>query len=209
MTVVAVSQRTELNKDYAETRDSLDQRWSAFLAACQLSPLLIPNHLTTTKQLLETIPIQGVILTGGNDSHERQMTEYALMEFAINKGLPILGVCHGMQVIQRFFGVPLHEIAGHIQEKQTIYIQDQLTEVNSFHECGTKDTIDDLIVWARAQDGIVKAICHQSRPMVGIMWHPERFNQYRQFDIQLLVSIFNQGQRNAILSQLRETISVS
>src|SRR5579884_3147277 len=114
MKTIAVSQRVSVVPDYGERRDCLDQAWTRFLAACGLIPVLIPNVTETALALCEAASVSGLLLTGGNDLHslggdapERDEVENALLEWAEQRGLPVLGVCRGMQIIQRRYGSPL------------------------------------------------------------------------------------------------------
>lgn len=203
MTLVAVSQRTEFISEYKEVRDGLDHRWYEFLDVCHITPLLIPNHFTIAYDIINQFCIHGIFLTGGDDSASRFETETALIKFAIQKKLPIFGVCHGMQAIQQYFNVRLKKISGHVKENQEILIHGKTAEVNSFHHIGTTDTVSDLIVWAKARDGIVKGICHQYLPIVGIMWHPERYRYFKENDIKLVSHLFANEHTNSVLYDLR------
>lgn len=196
MKTIAITQRTQFIEEHQETRDALDQRWHDLLVLCNIVPLIIPNHLETANNIIDHTPISGIVLTGGNDSPSRMLTETMLLEFAIRKKLPVLGVCHGMQVIQQYFGLKLHNITGHITEKQEIFLQDKTYAVNSYHSLGTTETTSDLIVWAKAHDGIVKAIKHKELPLMGIMWHPERHNPFHEFDIMLMKNFFSDQYRS-------------
>jgi putative glutamine amidotransferase len=190
MKTIAITQRITHEDAYCETRDALDQRWWKFLNACNLTPLIFPNDLTLAYKLLRQIPIDGVILTGGNQTRERLEVESLLLEEAIAKDIPVLGVCNGMQVIQNFFGVTLQKISNHINSKQEILINEQPEVVNSYHEYGTTQTNEKLVVWAKAQDGVIKAIRHTDYPIIGIMWHPERLTPYAERDLNLLQKLF-------------------
>jgi anthranilate/para-aminobenzoate synthase component II len=44
--------------------------------------------------------------------------------------------------------------------------------------------------WAVADDGVVKAIRHSTQPIVGIMWHPERFAPLSSADVALFRQLF-------------------
>lgn len=191
MTLIAVTQRTDIITEYNETRDSLDQRWHEFLLTCDLIPLIIPNNIEIAKKIIHTIEFDGILLTGGNDSLERERIENILLDFGIEKKIPILGVCHGMQCIQTYFGTVLKKIPGHVMEKQKIFISGLEKEVNSYHHYGTTESTDGFNILAKSDDGVIKAIQHQYLPIKGIMWHPERYTNFKESDIYLLKNIFS------------------
>lgn len=206
MQLVAITQRTEFVTHHNETRDALDQRWHDFFHACQMTSLLIPNHPTIAQNLISNLSVRGIILSGGNDSTARDDTETKLIDLAIEKKIPILGICHGMQVIQRRYNIPLHALSGHVSDKQEILIHNEPSYINSYHILGTCESHNDLIVWARAYDNTVKAICHQTLPIVGIMWHPERYDAFRDDDIDLVSKLFNVKNNDSFLSTLRKEV---
>jgi gamma-glutamyl-gamma-aminobutyrate hydrolase PuuD len=188
--MVAVTQRTEYVSQYNETRDCLDRRWTELLTFCGITPLVIPNHCQAAQRIVEENSLQGVLFTGGNDSESRMLTEKWLLEFAMQNKLPVLGVCHGMQMIQQYFGVKLQKVSGHVAESQGIIINGVRTNVNSYHDEGATQTLPELIVWAKAEDGVIKAVQHSDFPITGIMWHPERCNPFKIRDIQLIKKVF-------------------
>jgi N5-(cytidine 5'-diphosphoramidyl)-L-glutamine hydrolase len=197
MKIIAITQRVEVLPDRGERRDCLDQRWAELLPLAGLLPLAIPNDIAAATALLSSIPVAGAILTGGGepasyggDAPERDAVEEHLYERAISTGTPLLGVCRGMQVIQHHYGVPLGHVSGHVRPTQEIEISGARQTVNSYHDLGTIETSDDLDVWARSDDGVVKAVRHRSAPLWGIMWHPERINPPRSQDIDLIRDIF-------------------
>ncbi len=195
---IAVSQRVTSETKYYERRDALDQKWAEFLHACQLMPLLLPNHGPTVKKLLQQCDIGGILLTGGNDlcayqgdAPERDTCEKMLLEFAIESQTPLLGVCRGMQFVQHHFAVKLKKISGHVTREQTITLNGQQKQTNSFHNWGTTATVDVLNITGIAQDGVIKAIEHKDGYIKGIMWHPERQDPFDTDDIQLFQNFFN------------------
>jgi gamma-glutamyl-gamma-aminobutyrate hydrolase PuuD len=64
---VAISQRVQLIAEYGERRDWLDQQWAAFLHACDLLPIPVPNFPTGVDSLLSHARVRGIVLTGGLD----------------------------------------------------------------------------------------------------------------------------------------------
>lgn len=198
MTVVAISQRVVVDPRHGERRDALDQNWTRLLMRCGLVPFPVPNTSGDTRQLLDEVGPAGVILTGGNDlvavggdAPERDETEHGLVDYARANRLPLLGVCRGMQMIQQVLGLTLRPVAGHVAPQQTISVDGTPTTVNSFHNFGTSETTAELTVWATADDGVVKAVRHNSEPLTGIMWHPERMSPFRAEDISLIAGLFD------------------
>jgi putative glutamine amidotransferase len=197
MKTVALTQRVSVVPAYGERRDCLDQAWTRFLVACGLLPVLLPNATETALALCEVAGVAGLVLTGGNDlaecggdAPERDAAEYALLDWAERRGLPVLGVCRGMQVIQHRFGIALRRVAGHVANRQVIRIDGEPREVNSFHRFAALDSRPPLEVWAVADDGVVKAIRHAARPITGIMWHPERCAPFSPADVALFRRVF-------------------
>jgi putative glutamine amidotransferase len=197
MKAVAITQRVSLVPAYGERRDCLDQAWTKFLAACGLLPVLLPNVTEAALALCEGAGIAGLVLTGGNDlavlggdAPERDAVENALLDLAARRGWPTLGVCRGMQVIQRRFAIPLQRVEGHVAQRQVIRIEGVPREVNSYHRFAAFDSLPPLEVWAAADDGVVKAIRHSSEPITGIMWHPERSIPFSSADVALFCRVF-------------------
>lgn len=197
MKKVAITQRVSVVPAYGERRDCLDQRWSTLLAACGLLPVLLPNHSETALALCDAADVAGVVLTGGGDLAEyggdvpeRDTVEYALLDWAERRELPVLGVCRGMQVIQRRFGIALQRVEGHVVQRQIIRIDGEPREVNSYHRLAAFESRPPLKVWAVADDGVIEAIRHSSCPITGIMWHPERCRPFSLADVALFREVF-------------------
>ena len=197
MKTIAVTQRVDLVDKHAERRDCLDQRWTLFLSCCKLLPILIPNNVSMAQTILKHLKIDGLLLTNGNSlSHlggnapERDATENMLLKYAIENGLPVFGVCRGMQLIQHYFGAKLTPVMGHICETQSIIFQNKDILVNSYHNFGTNLAVSELETIAHAKDGVIKAVKHKNYPISAIMWHPERFFQFRTEDINMFSQHF-------------------
>lgn len=194
---ILLTQRVDVHEAYAERRDVLDQRWIELLLQAGLWPQLVPNNLPWVEEFLSGAECDGLLLTGGNslaryggEAPERDAVEARLLEYAMSHKLPVLGVCRGMQLILDRFGASLEKVTGHVAAQQEIDISGERSQVNSYHDWGIRTAPDVLTVWARADDGVVKAVRHQHHPLWGIMWHPERIQPFRSADIRLLEQVF-------------------
>lgn len=200
MTRILISQRVAVDPATAERRDTLDQAWTGLLLSAGLQALPVPNNPAWVRAHLahpEEGRGEGLLLTGGNslakcggDAPERDEVERLLLAAAVDGGTPVLGVCRGMQVILDFFGGELQRVTGHVTAHQTITIDGVATEANSYHDWGAVAAPAPLQVWAHADDGVVKAVKHDTLPIWGVMWHPERFTPFREADRALLGRIF-------------------
>lgn len=192
---VLVSQRVITDTETGEHRDALDQRWPAFLAQCGAVAIAVPNVPGLTAQICDSVEPAGIVLTGGNDlvalggtAPERDAVEHSLIEFALGRDLPVIGVCRGMQMIQSYFGVALGPVEGHVTPSQEITFDKRRVVVNSYHLFGTRMSIPALRVCALADDGVVKAVRGEEKRILGVMWHPEREEPVRASDIALFKS---------------------
>jgi len=195
MKTVAVTQRVAVDPPHGTRRDCLDQVWVKFLLHCGLLPIPVPNSVDAALTICEKVG--GIVLTGGNDlaayggdAPERDETETALLDLAERRDLPILGVCRGMQMIQHRFGSRLQRVQGHVAPRQRISIEGKSVEVNSFHNFGAMEVFPPLMTWAVADDGVIKAVRHTGRRMIGVMWHPERLEPFTADDRALFSGFF-------------------
>lgn len=122
----------------------------------------------------------------------RDEVEFALLEAYIKAGKPILGICRGHQLINVFFGGSLWqdipEAALHTRKNgrdaaHTVNaIPDSVVgrlygerfAVNSSHHQALKAVGKGLRVTARWEDSRIEAIEHETLPIIGVQWHPER-----------------------------------
>lgn len=197
MKVIAVTQRVDFISDYNEKRDSLDQRWVMFLKECGILPLILPNQKDAAMAVFSAVNAEGILLTGGNDlvkyggsAYERDETEHSLIDYAVKNRIPLLGVCRGMQCILDFFDVGLIRLNGHIRVFHKLNFMGKEIEVNSYHSLGAKEVSDKFQVLASAEDGSAESVLHSEYSLMGIMWHPERNDEWQECDINLFKDFF-------------------
>ena len=191
-----MTQRVQCIPEYGERRDALSQEWTVLAKSCGFLPLLLPNDAAVVRTMLETLPPDGILLTGGNDlsayggdAPERDETERVLIEMSIEKKIPLLGICRGMQMLLDHFGVPLEQVENHVRVEHPL---DSGESVNSFHSWGTHHCGSPLLVLHRSSDGVVEEISHAEYPWIhGMMWHPERYSPLREQDIQRIKEVFS------------------
>ncbi len=206
---IAITQRVDIIESYGERRDAIDQHWTDFLLSCGLFPVFMPNHEPFVRSLLSTDKIDGFLLTGGNslikyggNAPERDNMERTLLEYAIQRQLPVLGVCRGMQVIQDYFGVELTRISGHAATRHTLkasstgrYFEwlNGLESVNAYHNFGAYHSVTELPVAARAIDDVVMAVEHTHYPVFGQMWHSERETHFVENEMEIFRNLYERG----------------
>jgi gamma-glutamyl-gamma-aminobutyrate hydrolase PuuD len=203
---IGISLRIETIKIYHEKRDSLSHDWIDFFEKLNFHPILIPNKIHDIKNFLNEMEIDGLILSGGDnigDDPERDITEKKLIDFAISKKIPILGVCRGMQVLNEYFGgkIIFNESNDHVGTNHFVEITnskiskftDSLKlKVNSFHHNQINMNIlgKKLSPFAISKvDDTIEGFYHSDLPVVGVMWHPERDNS-NSTQIELMKMIY-------------------
>jgi putative glutamine amidotransferase len=192
---------------------ALGERYlDAVRSAGGLPVILAPVAVSAVDPLLERL--DAVCLSGGPDLHpsaygaephpelgptepELDLFELALARRAVRRGLPVLGVCRGTQVLNVALGGTLHQhlpdLGKEVQHRQTEearrtthevelvassrvakLIGRTRVEVNSFHHQAPAITAPGLRVVGRAADGTVEAVEASAPSFVfGVQWHAE------------------------------------
>ncbi len=203
---LGITQRVEYVDSYEERRDCLDQRWS--LLAHQLDYLALPLANVPPDMVsayMDDLGLDAVLFSGGNTiaslgsaadniAPERDAFELALIREALERDIPIIAVCRGMQMINIQMGGTLSPIRGHVAVRHPIVpSQTDLRlpdTTNSYHDWSISpgDLATNLIPLAFDTDGNIEAFRHPDKSVLGIMWHPEREQPFCELDLQLIKS---------------------
>lgn len=125
------------------------------------------------------------------------------IDFFVNANKPIVGICLGQQFLNVYFkGTLFQDIKKHgIRETdrhlvsfekgsafEKMYGENTLT--NSLHHQCIKKLADDLLAVGHTEDGVIEAVEHKTKPIIGVQWHPEKilneggievFKHYKSF----------------------------
>ena len=114
-------------------------------------------------------------------------------DIAMERALPILGICMGMQFINvKYGGTLIQDMESpHRDGKSDVNIVVKLSEQSLLSDIFSEDEFDvcchhhqcvdqignGLRAIAHATDGTIEAVCSDSHPfLIGVEWHPERTN---------------------------------
>ena len=178
---IGITQRQEPGCEKSFARDALDAAWPGWFVSAlpDAAYAAIPNFEDTEASLryLKSWDLNALILSGGEDigsSPCRDAVERCLLDHATRAGLPVLGVCRGMQMLQSYCGGALERTSGHVGKMHSVFVGDSPHAVNSWHRFAVMTVADGWQPIARAADGSIEAMRHCELPWLGIMWHPER-----------------------------------
>ncbi|HPX93601.1 MAG TPA: gamma-glutamyl-gamma-aminobutyrate hydrolase family protein [Bacillota bacterium] len=164
----------------------------------------------------------GLVLTGGDDispllygeeplpevrsvSARRDKYELLLFNLAVERKIPVFGICRGIQLINVALGGSLHQHLAamsdltirHDQEESrhtpthlVMVTSDSLihgvlgdqAEVNSFHHQAIKVLAKGLKVTGVSPDGVIEAVESAegfAPTILGVQWHPEGLSETR------------------------------
>jgi len=190
--------RIDLYSSYKEERNALSLDWSKLFFKYDIFPIPVLNYKNPKNfNLIElnSLNIDGLILTGGNDvnynkkdklSYIRNLNEKNLIKYSIKNKIPILGVCRGFHMLNKYFKgkVSKNNDLMHINKKHQIIIDKKFNFlgkkyiVNSFHNQVIKNTelSKNLDAIAYTSDNLIEAFKHKKYKIYGVQWHPERQN---------------------------------
>jgi anthranilate synthase/aminodeoxychorismate synthase-like glutamine amidotransferase len=107
-----------------------------------------------------------------------------VLEAAIDRGMPVLGVCLGLQAIGEVLGATVTHAPRQMHGKTSSVAHDGSglfagvptpIEVTRYHSLALDpQTVPSALrVNARSDDGVVQGVAHRERPVHGVQFHPE------------------------------------
>lgn len=179
------------------------------------APIVIP-HIDDPDLAREALDrADALLLTGGDDvdpscygearlpccgpaTPNRDRLEFVLIRHALEKNMPILGICRGIQILNAVLGGTLYQDIAQqygdtlkhprsdlpVGDAHTVrYVAGtRLREimgldespVNSRHHQAVKKLAPGMRACAYAPDGLIEAMeADDGRPILGVQWHPE------------------------------------
>lgn len=146
----------------------------------------------------------GLLIQGG---YEWYLADKYITKYAIEKDIPVLGICLGMQMLASMDNNDKNEESlttiepSDKHRKQEQYVHDvnivpntklskifkkEKIKVNSKHRYQVKG-VTNFIVSAYSDDGVIEAIEHPDKKFViGVQWHPEKMISYDKDANQLI-----------------------
>ena len=134
----------------------------------------------------------------------RDELELALYRAFAKRRKPILGICRGIQVINVAEGGTLWQDLctqqdwychqknqdpqiHRLKSQKGSIIHQLFGEVfytNTHHHQAIRNLAEGFRLTAQADDGVIEAIEHQARPILGVQWHPERLIKERNHPLR-------------------------
>lgn len=198
-----------------ERHHLLSATYTAALTAAGATPVILPSVEPALADLAVS-RVDGLIISGGGDIDParyaadntdstdldpiRDAWEFALVEAARRRDIPLLGICRGLQVLNVALGGSLRQHVWGSADHAPLWNQDRTQlatghhdvalggplrelygkdsrRVNSLHHQGVARLGDELEVVATAGDGGVEAVVSTGRwTALAVQWHPERLD---------------------------------
>jgi len=178
--------------------------------------MLVPPDDEGNEEILDAL--DGLVFSGGNDmapdtygadadpetngtNPARDRGELALLTAALERDLPVLAICRGVEVLNVARGGDLvqhlPDVLGHEEHRAVVgefsehavrvdpssRLEEVRGPVKSHHHQGLGRIGEGLREVAWAEDGIVEAVEDPEKAfLVGVLWHPEAGEDQRLFD---------------------------
>jgi len=204
--------------------DIVDRHYIQAVVDCGGAPFILPvldiADVSIADQLMSAL--DALLLSGGGgvvpksvreqpelpslreQSPRRYDSDAAYLRTALERGLPVLGICRGMQTINEVLGgavarrrweghhqgdrpgwEPSHTVRLHPKSRLASLVGTTNLDVNSFHSQAVTKPAPGMMAAAWAPDGLIEAIENESSAflspiILGLQFHPERMLGHSQ-----------------------------
>lgn len=146
----------------------------------------------------------------------RDALEWAMLDQALERGLPVLGICRGLQVINVYYGGTLHQelsatsfdrihrpdqgrahlahpVRAHGGRLERLLGSDERW-VNSIHRQGVKRLGANLRATVFADDGLIEGVESPEGQVLAVQWHPEELVDHDPSAAALFTDLLDRSQ---------------
>ena len=204
--------RILITTQYEDGADRVSLRLAYTDAIIKSGGVALATPPTTDVGYIEELvgAADAILLSGGDDvapelygeertegcglvSELRDSFELVTVRLAAEKGIPTLGICRGIQIMNVALGGSLYQhLDGHMQKlcksepshfvtvtgSPLLECYGGRSRVNSFHHQAVKKAADGLRICAVSDDGCTEAVFMQGHPFfIGVQWHPEHMTK--------------------------------
>ena len=163
MKLVAFCPREIEDIQRREHMNALDTRWCNVTNALGMLSVIVPNDSRFLRETLNRLDPDLVILSGGGDisevsgkSTQRDFAEEILLTWAIDRNVPLIGICRGFQAMLAHVGTKFQASPGHVGTRHLL-IGQGTREVNSYHHFAAFTAPSVVDVLAQTEDGAIEA----------------------------------------------------
>ena len=132
----------------------------------------------------KTAQYDGILLSPGPGTPAGAGISLALVQAALSRSQPLLGVCLGHQAIAEALGATVTVAEELMHGKTSLITHDdsafyegvpQPFVATRYHSLAVVDSTvpDDLVVTSRTEGGVIMGLRHTTRPIQGVQFHPE------------------------------------
>ncbi len=215
--IIGITPDRDDSEENIESHFFIRRNYCSAIAAGGGIPVVLPYRMDAINDYLDML--DGIVLSGGmfdiapalygeTSRHQDQVTlkddrtrfELAMLRGALEKDIPVLGICGGMQLIAVELGAVLHQhlpsdLATQTEHKQQAPCNEDThrilinggsrlhqilgvdaCRVNSLHHQAVVEKNHRFNVGAIAEDDVIESIEAPAYSFcVGVQWHPEYF----------------------------------
>ena len=164
---IGLSQRIMWHR--GQNYDATEHGWYRYLNGHTL--FYLPNTMNIDfAQVADSL--DSFIITGGNDHPLRRAVETKLATAMMQRGKPVVGVCHGAFMLTDMLGGTVAEVDAHRDTQHPVFYFGEVKLVNSYHDLGITQLHASGTVLCTDELGQVEAFIDGT--LAGVVWHPER-----------------------------------